>query len=261
MESARRLYDHLELSTDDAGARALVDGLGLRFDKVSTHLNQLDDRDPGWWALGKLYTYRAQTEAFIHIDSDVYLWKPLPQRITTAGVVAQNPERFAFGGGWYQPEVWQTAVTKFNGWLPPEWLWYTSIRGNEGACCGIFGGRNIEFIRHYAETAIMMIEDPRNRAACASIEKDGNNILFEQYHLCACVHFHSIPSLACFQEVKLEYLFRSENAAFDPDEARRVGYTHLIAGAKRNTELMGRLEKRVQRDYPEQYERALQWNP
>lgn len=54
--TARRHYPHTVLFTDDAGARMLVDGLGLDFAEVRTDLNALDGDDPGWWALGKLHT-------------------------------------------------------------------------------------------------------------------------------------------------------------------------------------------------------------
>jgi len=70
----------------------LVDGIGLEFDRVSTSLNALDAHDPGWWALGKLYTYRAQREPFVHLDNDVFLWRPLPERLASAPLLAQNPE-------------------------------------------------------------------------------------------------------------------------------------------------------------------------
>jgi hypothetical protein len=49
-----------------------------------------------WWTLGKLHAYRSQTTPFVHLDSDVYLWSPLPRRLTSAPVFGQNPERFPF---------------------------------------------------------------------------------------------------------------------------------------------------------------------
>jgi len=61
------------LVTDTEGARLLVDKLGLRFTTVMTTLTALDDADPEWWVLGKLWAYRAQTEPFVHLDNDVFL--------------------------------------------------------------------------------------------------------------------------------------------------------------------------------------------
>jgi hypothetical protein len=70
---ARRHYADTRLVTDDAGAALLVDALGLEFGEVSLSLNALDDQDPNWWALGKLYAYAEQQRPFLHVDSDVYL--------------------------------------------------------------------------------------------------------------------------------------------------------------------------------------------
>jgi hypothetical protein len=84
VETAKTHYSKTVLFTDDEGAKALIDGIGLEFDYVSTGLNSLDSYDPGWWALGKLFTYREQQEAFTHIDSDAFLWKALPERMLSA---------------------------------------------------------------------------------------------------------------------------------------------------------------------------------
>jgi hypothetical protein len=62
VETARRHYPETCLVTDAAGARLLVDEIGLPFKHVSTELNTLDQYNPDWWALGKVYAYRMQTE-------------------------------------------------------------------------------------------------------------------------------------------------------------------------------------------------------
>lgn len=54
-------------------------------------------------------------------------------------------------------------------------------------------------------------------------------------------------------------MFDSAKEAFDPATAARVGYTHLIATAKRNPEIASRLQARVARDHPAQYERCLSY--
>jgi hypothetical protein len=78
VQQARKFFGKTVLFTDDYGAKMLVDGLQLDFDVVSTALNTLNDHDPKWWALGKIYTYGSQNDPFIHIDNDVFLWKRLP---------------------------------------------------------------------------------------------------------------------------------------------------------------------------------------
>lgn len=256
VESARRFFPDTHLVTDDYGIRVLVDALQLPFQSVSSSLSRLASQDPDWWALGKLYTYREQTQPFIHIDNDVFLWKALPTRLLTAPILAQNPERFRFGGGWYCPERWQEAIDATNGWLPEEWRWYTHLKGNEAVCCGILGGQAVDFVRGYADKAIRMLEHPANRPAWASIDRVGSNILFEQYFLSACLYWQLSHDGTPLGYAGPEYLFPDERSAYHSNAPVELGYTHLLGLAKRNPTLAHRLETRVQRDYPLAYERV-----
>lgn len=252
-------YRPAVLYTDDAGARMLVDALGLEFDEVHTTLNALAHQDPEWWALGKLHAYRAQTKPFIHIDNDVFLWQPLPARLEAAAVFAQNPEPFVPGESYYQPEVLEDALgLGADGWVPREWKWFRESGLPQRAdCCGIFGGRHLSFIQHYADQAIHFVQRAENQAAWAKVsDKVSHNILFEQYLLSACIEHHNAHREAGRGEIEIGYLFPSMEAAFDPATAARVGYTHLVAGAKRDPHLAARLEARVARDHPTYFERC-----
>lgn len=263
VEEARKHYPKTALVTDDAGARQLIDGIGLEFDSVSTDLNVLQQGNPKLWMLGKLHAYRAQTEPFVHLDYDVFLWKPLPEIVAGASVFAQNPEFFAFDDSrwWYRPEFYYQQVRQHQGWLPPEFKWYVEQQGTHAACCGFLGGNAVGFLRHYADTAIHFIEHPNNQEIWSRIDDIGrDNTLFEQYLLCACIAYHNAQETSAFRDVDIRYLFASsEEAFFSPQKAKQVGYTHLLGGAKRNPVLLDRLEKRVARDYPQHYEHCLRY--
>jgi hypothetical protein len=260
VETGRRHYPNALLVTDDDGARLLVDRLELRFEQVSTSLNKLRDQDPSWWALGKLLAYQEQVEPFVHIDADVFLWKPLPREVTDADVFAQNPEPMLPGRSWYQPGSLEQALNyPSNGWLPPEWHWYrTNFREQRGECCGIFGGQRIDFIDAYADLAWRIINHDQNRVGLGLLSPKVNRmILLEQYLLSACVEYHRQKESSPFYGVNITHLFRSMEEAFCPTSARAVGYTHLAGNAKSDPRLAKRLEYRVQREYPEHYERCL----
>lgn len=258
LETARVHFRESALYTDDEGGELLVEGIGLHFDKVSTELNALRESDPDWWMLGKLYTYRAQQQPFVHIDSDVFLWKSLPAELMGAPVLAQNPELVSVNGP-YRVEVYDAAVRSAGGWLPKEWSWYRSIRGSSAASCGIVGGNHMDFLSYYADQAIRFIEHPANQPVWARLPRGADNILFEQYFLSACVQYYRHHPAAGFDGVSIRYLFESMGAAFNSENARRRGYTHLLAGAKGNQRLAERLETRVKRDFPESYERVLRY--
>ncbi|MEO5929519.1 MAG: DUF6734 family protein [Candidatus Kapaibacterium sp.] len=259
VESARKHYPETALFTDDDGAAMLVEGIGLRFDHVSLELNALRDHDPEWWALGKIMTYRAQREPFIHIDNDVFLWKRLPERMERAPVCAQNPEYFMEGASYYKPELLEHALLGDGaGWLPEEWRWYRSMGGVQRAeSCGIVGGSNTDFISYYADQAIRMVEHPDNARGWERLaNRSEHNVLIEQYFLAACIE-HQRHHAAPDGDIGIEYLFNSLDDAFVPMRASQAGYTHLIADSKKSAALAERLERRVARDYPELYERCV----
>lgn len=260
VETAKKHYSETSLYTDDEGAALLIAGIGLEFDHVSTDLNRLHRHDPDWWMLGKLYTYRAQTLPFVHLDADVFLWKGLPEALHAAPVFAQHPERFSFEDqNWYRPQLYEAAIRSVGGWLPEEWYWYTSVKGNEAVCCGFLGTTRVEFINYYADQAIGLIEHPSNQAAWSRFDKIRDNILFEQYFLAACLEYYKHHSGRGFDGIRVEYLFNSMATAYESKDAQQHGYTHLIAGAKANPVLAHRLEARVRRDYPAHYRRIIQY--
>ncbi|MGK7897542.1 MAG: DUF6734 family protein [Xenococcus sp. (in: cyanobacteria)] len=263
LETARKHYSETVLVTDDEGAQMLVDGIGLEFDSVSTELNSLQKHNPDWWMLGKLYAYKLQNKPFIHLDADVFFWEGLPKDIASAPVFAQNPETFIFGNGskdccWYRPEVYTETIRATNGWLPKEWDWYVSHQGNRAYCCGFLGGNQVAFINHYANTAIKIIEHPKNQSALALLaNKSEDAMLLEQYVLSACIEYHKYLADSPFQGIDICCLFNSmEDAARN---ANKHGYTHLLGDAKKNKQIIQRLEKRVAEDYPIHYERCLRY--
>lgn len=249
LELARRHFGSVALHTDDDGARFLIEGLGLRFDHVSLSLNQLSHEDPDWWMLGKLQAYADQQEPFVHLDSDVYLFQPLPEKLLSAPLLAQNPETVAARCPWYDVETCEIALrSRGDGFIPPEWTWYrTFVVDQTAACCGIFGGHRLEFVHRYAQAVLQMLRSPGNRHAFDHIpHKRDFNPFFEQYLLSAFAHYH---------KQDITYLFGS--LGFGIESAASVGFTHLMADAKRNVNVVARLEQRVARDYPEAYERCM----
>jgi hypothetical protein len=256
---ASRHYPDTSLVTDSAGARMLVDSLGLPFHNVDLRLDGLHPAsyDDEWWVLGKLTAYAAQTTAFLHLDNDVFMWSPLPAAVTAAPVFVQNPEIFYFEDqSIYRLEPFLKGIERLSGWLPPEWLWYAEQEGNRALCCGIFGGHHLDFIRHYANCAIEVIRHPSNQAVWPTLGVR-DNILVEQYFLAACLEYHQRNRPSPHTGLEAAYLFPSSTDAFDPECAERAGYTHLIGDAKNDRHIADSLESRVQCDYPDYYERCL----
>jgi hypothetical protein len=176
-------------------------------------------------------------------------------------VIVQNPEDFKVGGGWYQPVPMEAALRAVGGSLPEEWTASTSRRVGTALCSGILGGSWVDFISHYADLGIRSMERPAHRTASSDEQKVEHSVLVQQYLLAACTEFHAARPGSPFHGIEPRCLFPTADASRDPEAARRVGYTHLIGAAKAEPALARRLEARVERDYPQHYERLLRLTP
>lgn len=258
---ASRHFAETALITDSRGKALLVDRLGLRFTSVSTELDRLAGQDPGLWALGKLLAYSIQDAPFVHLDTDVFLWRALPPRLLDAPVFAQNPERFPVGDASCGPGVLEAGFARHQLLLPTEWQWSRSRWGQQihQANCGVVGGNEIEFIRYYARLALELVLDPRHAAAWSSLaDREAVNTTIEQFLLSACVEFHRSHPTSPYKGVHLRYLFPSWEAAFSQTRAGHVGFTHLLAEAKRDQHVARRLEERVRREDSGLYRRCVE---
>ena len=259
LQTARAHYPETVLITDTPGKRLLVDQLGLSFSNVSTELDRLNHVDIGWWAIGKLIAYSLQDRPFLHIDSDVFIWKALPSRLDAAPVIAQAPEHFHTIHDPFGPLDIEQAFAQHNLPLPVEWEWARSrdpIHFREENC-GIFGGHDIAFIRYYANLAINLALNPEAAPVWNKFpEKECFNMILEQFLLGACVDYHRFHPDSAHRGVTIKYLFESFEKCISPNEAARVGFTHLLGGSKGHPAVVKRLEARIRRDDPAFYRRC-----
>lgn len=172
--SLRQFYDDVELYTDPAGKRLLIDELQLPYTAVHLLPEELESYPSELWAIGKIYAYRDQTEPFLHVDNDVFVWQRFPDRIAQAPLVAQNYER---GIAFNRANVMNVMMIAND--IPP---YMQRMRSTDEANVGIFGGTDTAFIRRYADEAMLF--------ATANVDKLTKlqyhyyfNTVFEQYLL------------------------------------------------------------------------------
>lgn len=258
LRTARRHYPETVLVTDRPGKKLLVDQLGLRFSEISTELEQLNEVDPAWWCLGKLVAYSLQVRPFVHLDTDVFLWKRLPRHLLEAPVFTQHPEGFWSNDANYHPEDVERVFAQESSKLPVEWEWVRSNRSYLPAeNCGILGGWHVEFLRYYAQTAIDLVLRPEHAAAWSRLrDKQNYNVVLEQFFLSACAEFHSSEPTSIYSGVRIAHLFPTGSSPFNPAHAAQAGFTHLIAGAKSHPAVGRRLEERMSRDDPSYFRRC-----
>jgi hypothetical protein len=144
----------------------------------------------------------------VHIDSDVFLRKRLPEWLERADVFAQNPEPFsAFTH--YRPERLDRASDNAAGsWLPDEWRWYRQMSNRRGENCGIFGGNRIDFINKFASASLRLIDEPANHRQLELLDdKPILMLVIEQYLLSAFIEYHTVSAVLPSGSVRIKYLF------------------------------------------------------
>lgn len=169
---AKRHHGRVELHTDEYGAFLLSDVLGLGYDAVYRTLDGISsEARPSLWAFGKIVAYQAaasQNEPFIHIDDDVFLFKPLPEWFVNSPVVAQCSETYSY----YKLclSTLTDSQRRASSLPPSKWQAYNT---------GVFGGSGLEFIAGYARGARALVrelmKDPNAKEFC--------NTVFEQAYL------------------------------------------------------------------------------
>lgn len=216
---AREHFDRLVLFADELGEQWLCRGLGLPFDHVERL--QIDDSYQRLWALGKLHAYRAMAErdiSFVHIDGDVCLLDPLPDRLLSAPVLAEMSER------WTPPQVVLGAVE-----LPELWQFKSENMWN----CGIFGGSDTAAIHAWSSDVLRVVE--HNKECWAEINGTFASMMLEQWSLSFAFDPHEITTLF-------------------PSDGGEPGYVHLKEG-KFSDAWRSRVERELIARFPEQARR------
>lgn len=222
---AMESFGKVEFVTDFYGIE-LAERLGWRFTSILPALESLNDcKTKHIWALGKLVALLTQDKPVCQIDCDVYLHKPLPERILKAPLLAQSVDY----PQWYEGINMQEAI-KTAG-LPEGHLAYNA---------GLLGGCDIPLIHDYATASLELakrfegVEDQMNEGTAISM-------VVEQYHL---------GVFARRKGVRVETLLPIHPTR---EEWHAAGYTHLHGAAKRDRYYLERTEERLKKQFPSHY--------
>ncbi|HEV9035430.1 MAG TPA: DUF6734 family protein [Puia sp.] len=248
----RCFYDEVELITDQAGKELLIDRLQLPYTHVKVVLDNLNGYDPNWWAIGKVYAFGLQDQPFLHVDGDVFIWEPFPERLVKAALVSQHLEYaypfykevlgFLLNRGAYIPKdilsgaEGQTALHAFNG--------------------GIIGGNDLAFFKEYVLEAWKFI---RQNQAISDAPNAGNLNAFYEQHLFYCMAARRKIPVECYtyetDEDRLWDLFKSVQRFGDAPAGG--GYIHLYGEAKKMVRHCEILAERLRQEHQRYYYRVL----
>lgn len=241
-------HGHLELVTDSNGASVFADTLHLPFDTVKTTLDSINHIDPGMWMSGKLKAYSIQSDPFIHLDSDVFLWKELPENILKSEMAAQhleNPENNKDFNEVYGRYLNHLKSNNIN-----RGMYLDDCKSAYN--CGIFGGNNIDRIKEYSEAALGVVEN--NNYLWESVSKKIGGLAYCN----AVVEQLLYANFANQNNIKVETIFPVH---FTDQDADAKGYTHLMnskldPSIERNATLWEKIRIFTEKKYPDYYYRA-----
>lgn len=165
-----RLYGEVHLVTDKRGAIFLKK---IPFTTVDTSLENLPKNIDILWSLGKIYTYKIMAdkgEPFFHVDHDLILGSKLPEDFINSEVFASHHEYKAF---------WEYEVREFYNIIINKYYMKNILPEIAYNTC-IFGGRDLEFIKHYSSEVMRLSLDEKNIKA---IQKH----LFSRWWSPACI--------------------------------------------------------------------------
>ena len=148
----KRHYTQVELYTTSAGKDWLIGQLKLPYSQTCLLPTYIAVQTTTW-ALAKLLTYQVQTEPFLHVDSDVYIWKPFQKDFLESPLIAQNAET---DKTIYQLAL-QTLAQKAGIHFPP-FIYANDHTATWAYNAGILGGFDIGFLSEYARYVIDYVQ-------------------------------------------------------------------------------------------------------
>lgn len=135
-------------------------------------MDNLSEENPALWALGKIAAYEAQQVPFIHVDGDIYIWKPFPTRIENAGILAQNVEKnYPYG------------INLLNE-MHEKGFSFPFQPSSADMCetnMGIIGGNDLDFFNDYCSLVYRFLETNRKKLDSLSKGVSSVNTIMEQY--------------------------------------------------------------------------------
>ena len=197
-----------------------------------------------------------QTKPFLHVDGDVYVPHSFSDEIEGASLVAQNRE---IGASYYK-DMMDRIMNHPAIHIPG----YIKRRLNENSIAsynmGIFGGRNLHFIRDYCnEVFRFMSGNKMNDPECAH-SNVWCNIFFEQMIFAAKADEEGCKVTSILgRPMKDEGYTNDEFCDLRRYEEKQ--FFHLLGGHKGNRQNCEMLMKTLLRLYPETFRRILSLFP
>ncbi len=221
--------------------------LRLPYVSFSEALTDLNGYHKGLWALGKLHTYRLQTEPFCHVDGDVFFFGPVLDPLLEKPVFCQSFDHNMAQYAEIHPYVHQNferVPTEFKADLSTKMKYINA---------GVLGGSDLDLFQLYTSRAFELID--HNQDKFDKINSGLLNLYYEQFLLSNIITDKNIAVATLYPDVSGEE--EHDFAAFHAIP-HRSNYVHLISHLKKTTAFMEIVVARLQLEFPDYYRRLAE---
>lgn len=238
-------YKNIELYASSNAAKLILDTLELPYSNVHITHDNFYMPDKQLWALAKIFTYSLQEEPFIHLDGDVFLFDKLPPSLLNSELIAQN---FEEATGYYTSA--QMELMKFLSFFPDcVAADFHSGIPISAVNAGILGGKNVAFIKEYAEAAFDYVR--RNSNDLSKIDADKFNVFFEQHLFYSMAKKKSIPIDVLFAHTIDDNGYKCLGDFHEVPCS--ISYLHLLGHFKRDEYTCVQMAAKLRDLHPEYY--------
>lgn len=247
-----KFYPEVELHTNTAGKEILIDLLGLPYTKVHLSLETefMYNLLPNMWAYCKIHTYSIQNQPFLHIDGDVFIWKPFKNSLIQSPLIAQNIDE--------NLQVYEHCLEIIKKQAPfiPEWLRFekNQIRAYNA---GIIGGNNISFFKEFSRLAFEFYD--KNNLHFNKLNNDNKNIHIVPEQFLPYVLSRKWNIDVILQNDKIVNPSNGEfNHFFEIDKIPfEESYMHVLGNSKRSKIHNDFVSFVLKQEYPEVWQKII----
>jgi hypothetical protein len=246
-----KYYQQVSLYADKISADMLINVLGLPYHNV--HITDDDFTMPheSLWALPKIHTYSLQSESFLHVDGDVFIFQAFQEHLSRSELIAQNQEEATAE---YYTATQKQLLANFTYFPECVKRDFEKPIPITMANAGILGGSSIDFFKEYYAQTLEYIN--RNVENLSSINTDRFNVFFEQHLFYCLAKEKGIPISFFFTDVVNDNEYK-KLAEFHETPCSKK-YLHLLGHYKRDEYTCERLAEKLRNLYPDYYYKIIE---
>ncbi len=239
------------LYTDNTGFDWLVNKIGLEYNEVHNELDVMNKYSSILWAIAKIYTYSRQEEPFLHVDGDIFIWKPIDKNLLSQKLIVQN---FELGHQLYKQLVEEGEKIFSN--IPDFIQGIDSSKDIVSINAGILGGNDIPFIKQYCKVVFDFI-DANHDIITRSRSLGSFNMYFEQLFFAqlAIANNKSANSIGSLLKDNEGQLYNLTRFGIVPQSRN---YIHMIGQSKAMPFFVSHMEQRFRFEFPKMYQHIQQ---